>query len=350
MARMKWNLLCTFASIAVLLNSALAANSAFKITTVSSRPDMISGGDALVRVDVPDKLPTGQAAIRLNGQDITPAFRSDPSAHALIGLVRGLNPGQNRLEVFSSTKAGGAPADQLTLTNHSITGPIFSGPQEQPFICSTEQFKLPDGTTLGPPLDANCSAKTVIKYVYKPATAEKSPREGKPILNPLPSMTSLPSDVAWTTTSTGQRVPYVIRIETGTINRGIYQIAMLHDPTSEPEPSSLVSPKGWNQRLMYSFGPGVGDGSWYRQGTNIGLSGGLIDDAIMSKGYAEASSTLNVFGNNCSDLLAAETMMMVKERFIEAYGKPLFTMGQGSSGGSYQQLQITDNYPGAIRN
>ena len=73
-----------------------------------------------------------------------------------------------------------------------------------------------------------------------------------------------------------------------------------------------------------------------------------MDDAIVGKGYAEAASTLNVFGNNCNDLLAAETMMMVKERFIEAFGKPLFTMGQGASGGSYQQLQIADNYPGLL--
>ena len=65
--------------------------------------------------------------------------------------------------------------------------------------------------------------------------------------------------------------------------------------------------------------------------------GGIIDDATMGKGYAEASATLNVFGNNCSDVIAAETMMMVKERFIEAYGKPLFTMGQGGSGGSFRR-------------
>ena len=43
---------------------------------------------------------------------------------------------------------------------------------------------------------------------------------------------------------------------------------------------------------------------------------------MLRQGYAVASSSLNVFGNNCNDLLASETMMMVKERFIEAYGAP----------------------------
>ena len=69
---------------------------------------------------------------------------------------------------------------------------------------------------------------------------------------------------------------------------------------------------------------------------------------MLRQGYAVASASLNVFGNNCNDLLASETMMMVKERFIEAYGAPRFTIGWGCSGGSYQQLQTADNYPGLI--
>ena len=69
---------------------------------------------------------------------------------------------------------------------------------------------------------------------------------------------------------------------------------------------------------------------------------------MLRQGYAVASASLNVFGNNCNDLLASETMMMVKERFIEAYGAPQFTIGWGCSGGSYQQLQTADNYPGLL--
>ena len=40
--------------------------------------------------------------------------------------------------------------------------------------------------------------------------------------------------------------------------------------------------------------------------------------------------------------------MMVKERFIEAYGLPRYTIGWGCSGGSYQNHQIADNYPGLL--
>ena len=49
-----------------------------------------------------------------------------------------------------------------------------------------------------------------------------------------------------------------------------------------------------------------------------------------------------------SDLTAAESMAMVKERFIKAYGPPRYTIGWGCSGGSYQQHQIADNYPGLL--
>jgi hypothetical protein len=48
----------------------------------------------------------------------------------------------------------------------------------EPFICQTDAFKLPDGTTLGKPLDENCSAKTIVQYVYR-TTGDKP--EFKPL-------------------------------------------------------------------------------------------------------------------------------------------------------------------------
>ncbi len=302
-----------------------------EIVTLSAHPDKVSGDDVLVRINVPGGASPDSITIRRNGDDITSAFRPDPAGNALLALVEGLRPGQNWLE---ASAASGLSA-RLSILNFPITGPIFSGPHQKPFVCETETFKLPDGTTLGPPLDDDCSVKTRVTYVYKTSTDA---------VRPLESMGSLPPDIAWTTTSTGQRVPYLVRIETGTINRGIYQFAVLHDPSSEAAPSPVAPPKAWNRRLLYSFGGGC-VGGWYRQGSRVGS---VMNDEIVGRGYAEAVSTLNVFGNNCQDVTAAETMMMVKERFIEAYGSPLFTFGRGGSGGSYQQLQIADNYPGLL--
>ena len=300
----------------------LAIVLSFQITTLSTRPDKVSGGDVLVRIDVPDSTPLAEITVKRNGRDITAAFRPDPHHHALLGLVRGLRIGQNTLEAHHNATL----AAQLSITNYPSTGPIFSGPQEQPFICQTQSFKLLDGSTLGPALDADCSVKTVINYVYKATGAQE--------FKPWPA--SRPADIAAATTTTGLKVPYIVRVETGTLNRAIYQFAVLHDPANPTSP--------WNHRLLYTFGGGC-NGGWFRQGANMP---NVLNDSIVGKGYAEASATLNVFGNNCQDVVAAETMMMVKERFIEANGPPAFTFGRGGSGGSYQQLQIADGYPGLL--
>ena len=69
---------------------------------------------------------------------------------------------------------------------------------------------------------------------------------------------------------------------------------------------------------------------------------------MLRQGYGVASSSLNVFGNNCNELLAAESLMMVKERFIENYGPTMFTIGYGCSGGSEQAHPIADAYPGLL--
>ena len=77
-------------------------------------------------------------------------------------------------------------------------------------------------------------------------------------------------------------------------------------------------------------------------------TGGVLEDHQLRMGYAVASASLDVAGNNCNDVISAETMLMVKERFIETYGVPQYTIGWGSSGGAIQQYQIADNYPGLL--
>ena len=61
-----------------------------------------------------------------------------------------------------------------------------------------------------------------------------------------------------------------------------------------------------------------------------------------------ATSSLTDHGTNANDTLAAETMMMVKERVAETYGPIRYTMGAGCSGGSIMQLNIAAAYPGLL--
>lgn len=314
--------------------SAQSANGDFQIAAVSARPDLVSGGDVMVRIRVPQAVPLDAPRVMLNGADITGLFHRDAPAHGLAGLVTGLKLGPNTVTVATDggNRNGGG---QLTVVNHPIAGPVFSGPHEQPFICETETFKLQSGATLGTPLDAHCSVSQRVDYYYR-STAGGA-------LKPLPAGTT-PPDLAQAATIAGSKVPYIVRIETGTINRAVYQIAMLHNPAADPAPDVVTRSPGWNGRLIYTFGGGCTEG-WYRQGTT---TGGVEDAVMLQRGYAVASASLNTFGNNCSETLAAETMMMVKEHFIETYGAPAFTIGWGGSGGSYQQHQIADGYPGLL--
>jgi hypothetical protein len=53
-----------------------------------------------------------------------------------------------------------------------------------------------------------------------------------------------------------------------------------------------------------------------------------------------------VTGTTCADVISAETAMIIKERFIEEFGPPRYTIGAGGSGGSMQQHLLGNNYPG----
>jgi hypothetical protein len=300
------------------------------LETLSNRLDKLSGGDALVYVDVPPGVALDEVTLRLDGVDVTDLFAADGSG-GLIGLIEGMAIGKNLLQA----KAKGAGTATLQLVNHPLEGPVFSGPHEQPFFCQTQSFEVyPGGETLGPALDENCSVPRRVDYVYRSTGGQ---------FKGLDLTGDLPDDLASTTTTEGVDVPYIVRVETGVINRAIYQTAILDD-LDVPGPNLQGSDGAWNGRVVYNFGGGCRAG-WYAQGDSTGA---VLDDRQLSQGFATASASLNVFGNNCNDLLTAETMMMVKERFIETYGVPRYTIGWGCSGGSYQTHQIGDNYPGLL--
>jgi len=317
-----------------------------ELIALSTRPDMVSGGDVLVQVKVPAATRLDQVVISLNGRNVTSAFRAGAVPGSLVGLVEGLALGRNTLTASSAGRGQrGAPTARMALVNHPITGPIFSGPQQQPFTCETQTFGL------GAPLDANCSAPTKVQYLYR-STKTKT-------FLPLDPNAVHPSDLGSTTTTEGQTMPYIVRLETGTINRAVYQIAFLHEPgTPLPDPWTITP--GWNRRLVYTFGGGCAAG--YHQGRTIGQAApagtgggpsGVPDDLwlgdyAISRGFAMASTSLNVFGTNCNDVISAESMAMVKEHFIKSFGVPRYTIGDGGSGGSMQQHMIVLNYPGLL--
>ncbi|MGE3958985.1 MAG: DUF6351 family protein [Vicinamibacterales bacterium] len=306
------------------------------VSALSADPALVTGGDVLLQVTVPEGTPRGDLRVTADGRDVTSAFVPGPMADMFIGLVDRLPPGPSTVTAEVTHLTG-----SLALTNYPITGPVISGPHQQPFICQTDAFTLPDGSTLGPPLDEHCSARTVVQYIYRPRTVDDPARPFRPVTDP----TVLPADVAQTTTTTGQTVNFIVRVETGTLNRGIYQNAVLHDPTSDPRPSPTAAPRGWNRRLIAMHGVGCPSG-WYIQGAAQGIN--ILDPQRLGDGYALFTNTLNHPTNSCNAFLAGETTMMGKEHFIETFGVPQYTMSTGASGGAYTSLQVADAFPGLI--
>jgi hypothetical protein len=295
------------------------------MTSLSSRPDMVSGGEALVEIKT--AAPAQKVEVKLNGRDVSHAFHRDLSRNSLVGLVQGLRAGNNTV-----TAKAGSQSARLQLVNHPITGPILSGEHLKPYACNTEE------SGLGNPLDADCSAATKIEYFYR----SNSTPDGT--YKPLADVTGpRPADLVETTTSNGKKAPYIVRVESGTINRAIYHIAILDDP-GHATTTPWAPGDGWNRRILYTFGGGCGTN--YNQGKSAATSG-LFDPAL-ARGYAHITSTQNVLQQHCNDNLSGEALSMIKEHFIKSYGVPAWTMGYGGSGGSIQQLLIGQNFPGLL--
>ena len=141
---------------------------------------------------------------------------------SLLGLVSGLSNGPHTILARANGNGKGAPpgrSARLDVANHPITGPRFSGPQQQPFFCETVQAGL------GPATDAACSAPTQVVYRYRTTAGAFAP---------LADPTTRPADLAQTTTIDGRTVDYIVRLERGTIVRAVYEMAALYDPAAPP--------------------------------------------------------------------------------------------------------------------
>lgn len=297
-------------------------DAALALEIASGRADMVTGGDALVRLLAPEA-EIAAVSVTLDGAEVASRFREHGEPGSRLARLDGLSPGPHQLVAT----LGGRSAT-LELVDHPITGPVFSGPHEQPYACTTED------NLLGPPTDEDCSADTIVAYLYR-----SSDGSFKPLADP----TAPPADIVQTTTSAGVTTDFIVRLELGTINRAIYWVATLHDPAAaEWEPWS--PPSVWNRKAVYMFFGGCGTG--YSQGDpSLALA---ANEGLLGQGYALLHSSLNTLGNNCNDVLSAESAMMVKEHFVEHYGVPLYTVGLGASGGAIQQHLIADNYPGIL--
>jgi hypothetical protein len=236
-------------------------------------------------------------------------------------------------------------------------GPIdYSlGPLQYPFACETEKSGLGQPLVdnlqgIGTPVYAldhrgdktdeiigfskDCLTPTRAGYFYKVKGTKRLFRRYSRSVDPE-QIEQLTID--------GDEVPFIIRLERGSINRFIYAIAVLADPS---EPLGAPTRKYWNGKLLYYFRGGVGVGK--RQGDvkpDVPIRRRVAE---LARGYAIAYSSGNQTANHYNMWLAAHNAAMVKAQFVGVYGEPDYTLGVGESGGAIQQYLIAQNMPGLL--
>ncbi|MCW2542715.1 MAG: hypothetical protein JWM40_267 [Frankiales bacterium] len=301
-----------------------------RVVALSNRADLVSGGDVLVEVRLPSG--TRLREVLAGSRDVTPSF-SVVSGRTR-GLVTGLPVGVTRLT--ARTAAGGV--GWLTVTNHPSTGPVFAGPQVQPWVCDTASHGL------GPARDKSCSTPSVTTYVYKSVVTGRF-ADYDPLAPPSPLL------VAGTTTDQGVHAPFVVRVEKGVQDRGLYTIAVLADPAKPWTP--LKPQPTWNGKVGSPFG-GSCNPRHQQEPVDTGPNElqptlfSVLDEPKLAKGFMVAHSNLGNLGSNCNDVVAAEALMMLKEHVVETFGPIRRTIGYGCSGGSMLEHQIAAAYPGML--
>lgn len=305
------------------------APGAVSLSVLSNRADLISGGDALVEVILSGAASPEALVVTLNGEDVSEAFALRENGRVM-GLVEGLALGENTL-----TARVGSQSDSLVIRNHPNGGPVFSGPRPEPWTCGNAAVAV----------DADCNQPPEYRFLYK------SSRADRPGLLPYDPENPA-SDVAMTTTQTGVRVPFIVREELGYQLRDQYRIYTLFDPASDWAP--WAPQPQWNGKILFTHGGSCG--VTYRSGTPRfdDYAGTIPPNPVIEQSYIEAlglgfavgATALNNTGHNCNHVVIAESMMMLKERFIEAYGPLRYSIGTGCSGGSIAQQMVANTYPG----
>lgn len=289
------------------------------VEVLSTRPDLITDSDVLLKLDLPDDIQTTALKVSLNGQNISDAFANEQRQ----ALVEGLKLGDNQLKVEA-----GRYYQNLSLINHPSSGPLLSGPQLKPWTCtnaSTDQF---------------CQKAVQYNYYYKD-------RLGL-IKSYDPAQPPASQNIATTTTDEGLTVPFIVREEVGYQNRDEYRFAVLYDPN---QPWTALKPQAqFNHKLVVTHGQSCGnDYQSASAPTVIATSSSILPDVTilaLGRGFGVMSTALSHSGHNCNLAIQAESLIMAKERFIEQYGTLRYTIGQGCSGGALAAPWVANAYPG----
>jgi len=231
--------------------------------------------------------------------------------------------------------------------------PYFSGPLHYPFLCQTEEsglgqplidnesgygvpvFEMKNGkkTKKIAGYSQDCSVRTSASYWYN----VKGTKEFQPYNSAIDLGTIEKIQV------NDRTLPFILRVEVGTLNRYIYTVLTIkapHETLSQPLPTA------WNQRLIVQMRGGVGVG--FKQGNTNPISMAESRYEQLKTGYALLYSSGLQTSNHYNIWESEEIALRLKRQFTALYGKPLYTVGLGASGGGIQQYLLAQNAPGVI--
>ncbi len=308
----------------------IAADSAIRV--LSNRADLISEGDALIEIVPPDN--TSLSSLALNQQTLANDVVTQRDNGRIMGIVSGMHVGKNTLVARFSN------GQQATreIINHPAGGPLFSGPQLQPWYCQ-------EGAE-----DEQCNQAPVISWLYKSSSPFSMGLSDYDPENPA-------TDVAMTTTDHGVSVPFIVRVEIGYQNRDQYRIAVLYQPDQDWSPWQ-PQPQ-WNHKLLITHGGSAGVSYQPGRAPTDDASGtfpseiqaitGNSPELALQRGFMVMSTAQNNNGHNINIVTQAESMIMAKERIVERFGELRYTIGTGCSGGSIASQQVANAYPGVYQ-
>ncbi|WP_223163212.1 DUF6351 family protein [Marinobacter salinexigens] len=319
------------------------------IRVLSNRPDLISAGDALIEIEIAEPESQAGAQLYLNGARVHPDLVAVADREGVSrALIDGLALGENELRLVLP----GHGVVTKTIINHPAGGPVFSGPQVQPWTCTNAAA-----------IDAQCNQAPDYEIKYVPASVfdqymanfdPQSPGIPDAFVAYDPANPPAEEDIATVTTDEGVTVPFIVRVERGVLNRDRYQIMSLYQPDTSWD--GTRPQEQWNGKVLVHHGGNVGVSFAMGNPPNGDIAGTapdgfevLLGDSIsvaLSKGFVTLSTAQANLGHNVNLVTAAESLVMAKERIVEQYGPIRYTIGTGCSGGSIAQQHIANAYPG----
>jgi hypothetical protein len=342
---------------------AAAGRSSFEIRTLSNRADLISDRDALIEVRVLAKRADEKVTLTLNGANVDADFIAEPDARTLRGVFERTRGRPEHLRRQIPTEMDWADHGPcLTIIRSTSRRPgaaWLSG--DTVILLRDADARAGIGQHAGVerkaashdslPSTLNCNNRDRIQALLPDDDRGLLDGAARPRVRRPQADEQLLQAVHVGSAGRsrdddhddGLTVPYIVRVERGTMNRGIYDIAVLFDPTqATPGRRSRRSRNGTARsstlrrldrqpRLQFRS-----EQNW-------------ADDAALSRGFMVVDNSLTDSLYNSNRILVAETLMMMKEHIVDSYGEIAYLMGNGCSGGSIQQNTARRSFRAARR-